>query len=145
MEGSTIIYMVVFILGLVVVRGYMGAVIRLALSPKERKQYITNTSFLSRWFIWSTHKWCKEKFNRYEKRKTSYAATFKLYRAMLIILHVELALEFFAELLTSIEKDLKWISDYSRGLYIISMLVTFLLCAIIEWISNPRFHRSRYR
>lgn len=145
MDGSTFVFMAVSILGLLAVRGYIGCVIRVSLSKKERKQYLASTSFLSRWFVWSTHKWCNDKVNGREKRKIRYVTIFKIYRVILVILHIELALVFISELLGIIEETLASLSDYCCGLFVISLLASFFFFAIIECMSNARIHRSRYR
>lgn len=145
MDGSTFAIMAVSILGFLAVRGYIGCVIRVSLSKKERKQYLASTSLLSRWFVWSTHKWCNDKVNGREKRKIRYATVFKMYRVVFVILHIELALVFISELLGIIEETLTSLSDYCCGLYLISLLASFFFFAIIEYMLNARIHRRRYR
>ena len=145
MNSNTIILIVVFIIILLVIRGYMGLTIRLVLNKKERRQYRSSYSLLSRWFFWSTHEVIKDVKDKYEKRTIRYKTIMVIYKYLNIILH-------FALLALSVCYALACVNDYYKGpftiscwVYTISVACSFLDLAGVEIYQNRRLHRNRCR
>lgn len=145
MENNKVFLLVFFLIILLVVRGYMGLTIRLSLSKKERKNYQTNTSILNRWFFVSAHHFVKNKFNKYEKKVIPYPSILKLYRGIMVLLHSELAVVLIFSVLSSMLEVFSVVYNYICWTYTGSLLVSFILLTIIEFKSNRRYHRNRYR
>lgn len=144
MTSNEIILIVAFTIILLVLRGYMGLSIRLVLNKKERKYYHSSYTPLSRWFFWSTHKVVKDIKNKYEKRTIRYKTIMMIYKQMNLILHIEL--------LTLIALCVfVYIFDYYRlfrmacCVYTVSVACCILTLTCVEFYTNFRYHRNRYK
>lgn len=145
MSSNTTVLIVVFIFILLVLRGYMGLTVRLILNKKERRQYRSSYSLLSRWFFWSTHEAIKDIKDKYEKRTIRYKSIMVIYKYLNIILHFEL-------LALTVCYSLSCVNDYYKGsfttscwIYTISVACSFLILVCVEIYQNRRFHRDRCR
>ena len=145
MNSNTIILIVVFTIILLVLRGYMGLTIRLVLNKKARKHYQSSYSPLSRWFFWSTHKMIKDIKNKYEKRTIRYKTIMMIYKHMTIILHFELFALLIFCVLVYVNDYCIWLFRTSCWAYTISVACCLLVIAGVEFYSNRRYHRNRYR
>ena len=139
-----IIFKVCMLLSItVVLRMHMGIGLWLAMSKKERKAYKSTYSALNRYFFWSAYKAVKDKYSKYERRIIRYKKIAKIYRAMNIILHLELFLMITSQLLALTFESFKTISPNVGGVYVFSGLVFFVVLFFIEMYENWRHHKKR--
>ena len=99
MGENAIMLSFAFLCMLIILRAYMGLTVRIVLSKKERRKYQADYSWLNRWFFCSVHKIIKDKYSKYEKRTIRYTSIMKVYKAITIVLHIELALVLLLEML----------------------------------------------
>ena len=135
---------VVFFVGLLIVRGYMGLIVRLTLSKKERKKYKEETSFVNRWFFWSAHRFVKDRYSKPEKKVIKYSSVVCIYRVLNAILHILLISTIVVVICNYYEILSDHIVNYACWCYIIFLLSTLVLLAIVELASNQRYHKQRY-
>ena len=145
MNNNVIILVAVFSIILLALRGYMGLTIRLALSKKERKNYQSSYSLLSRWFFWSAYRVIKDKKDKYEKRIIRYKAIMKIYRLITTMLHCGLFFLCIAGLLVSLHKCLQAPFRFACWIYTITVVITIFVLAGIELYENFRYHKNRFR
>lgn len=142
---NSVMLVFAFFLILLIIRGYMGLTLRLILSKKERKCYQCQFSQLNRWFFGSVHKIIKDKYSKHERKTIRYSAIFGMYKVILSILHIELIAATICVFLSISFEYFQSILPYCCGLYIISAVLSFVILAMIEVFSHPRYHKNRYK
>ena len=135
---------IVFLASLLVVRGYMGLIVRTTLSKNERKKYKDETSFVNRWFLWSTHRFVKDRYSKYEKRTIRHSSIVCVYRMLNAILHILLIITIVVAVCNYYNALPSRIFNYTCWCYIVFLLFSFTLLAIIELVSNRKYHKKRY-
>ena len=145
MHYRRFIIILVFFIALLVLRSYMWLTIHLTLSKKTRKMYISSLPFIDRWFFWSAPLYIKDKFDKYEKRIIRYTLIVKIYRVLNLYIHVLFVILLLVGILCKLHILPNKTFDYFSFIYIFSIFILLLLVGIIEFSSNKRFHKNRYR
>lgn len=144
MAGNIIILIVFFSIILIVLRGYMGLTVRLALSKKERKKYKESSSLVNRWFFCSTHRVIKDKYDKYEKRTIRYTLIMVIYKYMTIALHCSLLALIMAGLLVYVSKTFCPLFEYACWICTGSDILSILVLSGVALYEGFRYHKNRY-
>ena len=132
-------------ISLLILRAYMGLIIPIALSKKERKEYLLSTSPIDRWFFWSAPKYVKDKYNKFEKRNIPYIIILKVYRTLTVTLHLLLVIFLIIMVLTFFAIIPTEAIDFLCGIYLVFSVLVLIVLFVIELSTNKRYHRSRYK
>ncbi|MBQ3147556.1 MAG: hypothetical protein IJB91_07515 [Oscillospiraceae bacterium] len=130
---------------LLVVRGLMSIFVQLSMSKKERKQYRTSAGIIDRWFLWSIPHYVKDRYSRYEKRVIHYTMIVPICRMISITLTVLFLTELVAILLNQLGFLALKYAEIVCIVYFVVGFVSFCIVAAIEFFTNRRYHRSRYK
>ncbi len=145
MLSNTVGLIVFFLCTLIVLRGYMGLLIPSVLSKNKRKHYKKDFPLLNRWFFWSAHLVMEDRYDKYEKKIIHYSSIMKLYRFITIYLHIIFFVFLIFAILDSVFSKLNFVFQVIGFLYLSSAILCFIIFAIIEQVTNRRYHRNRQK
>ena len=144
MENNLII-LVIFSIGiLLILRGYMSAGIRACQTKKNWKLYVANVSIVDRWFFWTAPKIMKDKYSKSEKKIIRYSSIAKAYQAINLAIHMALAIELVFISCYALRLVEEYLFNRVCIAYFVVAFLLFAILAMIELMTNSKYHRSRY-
>ena len=145
MNSNQIFWLIFSAAALLIIRGYMGAELYLCLSKKARKAYKKEVSFIDWWFFRSAPQRVQDKYSKHEKKTIQYPEIMAFYRVLNALLH----LMFAVELMVAAAFALDWLTGTVYNavcqLYLCTCALILVLIAIINFTTNRRYYRSRYK
>ena len=145
MDSNALMLCGFFLITFLIIRGWMELSLLLPMSKKERKNYRASLSLLDRWFFLSAPNVIKDKKNKYEKRTIRYKTIATIYRCMIIILVCEMLVLITLGMLCFVSEIFAVLYSWSCWIYIISAMLSFLVLTCVEFYTNIRYHKKRYR
>ena len=142
---SNLIILVIFSIGiLLILRGYMSAGIRACQTKKNWKLYVANVSIVDRWFFWTAPKIMKDKYSKSEKKIIRYSSIAKAYQAINLAIHMALAIELVFAFCYALRLVEEYLFNRVCIAYFVVAFLLFAILAMIELMTNSKYHRSRY-
>lgn len=145
MNSNWVFWLIFSAAALLIIWGIMGSELYLCMSKKARKAYKKEVSFIERWFFWSAPQKVKDKDSKYEKQIIRYPDIIAFYRFLNAVLH----LMFAVELMVVAAVTLGWLKELIWNavcqIYLLMCVLILVLLAITNFITNKRYHRSRYK
>lgn len=142
---SNLIILVIFSIGiLLILRGYMSAGIRACQTKKNWKLYVANVSIVDRWFFWTAPKIMKDKYSKSEKKIIRYSSIAKAYQAINLAIHMALAIELVFISCYALRLVEEYLFNRVCIAYFVVAFLLFAILAMIELMTNSKYHRSRY-
>ena len=142
---SNLIILVIFSIGiLLILRGYMSAGIRACQTKKNWKLYVANVSIVDRWLIWTAPKIMKDKYSKSEKKIIRYSSIAKAYQAINLAIHIALTIELVFISCYALRLVEEYLFNRVCIAYFVVAFLLFAILAMIELMTNSKYHRSRY-
>ncbi len=142
---SNLIILVIFSIGiLLILRGYMSAGIRACQTRKDWKLYDANMPVIDRWFFWTVPKIMKDKYSKSDKKIICYSAIAKAYQVINLAIHIALTIELVFISCYALRLVEEYLFNRVCIAYFVVAFLLFAILAMIELMTNSKYHRSRY-
>lgn len=122
----------------------MSAGIRACQTKKNWKLYVANVSIVDRWFFWTAPKIMKDKYSKSEKKIIRYSSIAKAYQAINLAIHMALAIELVFISCYALRLVEEYLFNRVCIAYFVVAFLLFAILAMIELMTNSKYHRSRY-